>query len=383
MGVPRAADGILPSPLARAASAAVRAAPVLGGVALGIGAGVTLERVAMLAETKRPDPEGAERFGDLRGRVTAVASTDGTLLHVDELGDGPTLLFAHGFSLSGDAWHYQRRDLPGMGFRCVFLDHRGHGRSGRAPGGATGDYSLGAIADDLGTVLDRVGVPGAGPGGLVVVAHSMSGFAALTLASRSGLRAHGVAGLVLVDTAYSDMVRGLAAAATSRGARRVQLAALAPAYRVVGKRAHLAHQLRRRGSDFGYLGTRLFGFGPQPSPSQVAFTDRLLAGTPFEVWASVLPGLLDFDLGDALDRLDVPTLVVSGDTDRVIPAEAARRMAARIADAELLLLPAAGHMAFMEEHERFNAAVARFAAACLAGAAEGGEATAVDPRERA
>jgi pimeloyl-ACP methyl ester carboxylesterase len=379
MGVRRADDGIPPSPLARAASAAVRAAPVLGGVALGIGAGVTLERVAMLAETGRPDPEGAERFGELHGRVTPVTSADGTVLHVDELGDGPTLLFAHGFSLSGDAWHYQRRDLPGMGFRCVFLDHRGHGRSGRAPGGAAGDYSLDAIAGDLGAVLDQV----AGPGGVVVVAHSMSGFAALTMASRSGLRAHGVAGLVLVDTAYSDTLRGLAAAATARGARRAQLAVLAPAYRVVGQRTRLAHLLRRRGSDFGYLGTRLFGFGPQPSPRQVAFTDRLLAGTSFEVWASVFPGLLDFDLGDALDRLDVPTLVVSGDTDRVIPADAARRMAARIADAELLLLPAAGHMAFMEEHERFNAAVARFAAACLTGAVEGGAATAADPGGRA
>jgi pimeloyl-ACP methyl ester carboxylesterase len=160
-------------------------------------------------------------------------------------------------------------------------------------------------------------------------------------------------------------MRGLAAAVASRGARRAQIAMLGPAYRLMGRRAHFAHQLRRRGSDFGYLGTRLFGFGQHPSPSQVAFTDQLLAGTDLEVWSSVLPALLDFDLADALDRLDVPTLVVAGDADRIIPAEAGRRMAARIAGAELLLLPGAGHMAFMEAHERFNAAVARFAAACL------------------
>jgi pimeloyl-ACP methyl ester carboxylesterase len=368
----RADDGIALALLGRAASAAARAAPVIGGAALGIGAGATLERIAMLAETRRPDPESAERFGALRGRADTVTAADGTRLHLEELGEGLTLLFAHGFSLSGDAWHYQRRDLPGLGFRCVFLDHRGHGRSGRAPGGPAGDYSLDAIAGDLGAVLDRVSGADASAGSTgrpvrpcVLVAHSMSGFAALALTSRAGLRARNVAGLVLVDTAYDDTLRGFAAAVTARTARRAQLALIAPAYHLAGQRAHLAHQLRRRGSDFGYLGTRLFGFGPQPSPSQVAFTDRLLAGTDLEVWTSIFPGLLDFDLGDAIDRLDVPTLVVSGDADRIIRPASTRRLADRIAGAGLLVLPGAGHMAFMEAHERFNAALAAFARGCL------------------
>jgi pimeloyl-ACP methyl ester carboxylesterase len=342
--------------------AAGKAVPVVGGLAVGIGAGVTIERIVMRAVAGRADPEAAERFGRFHGRPAFVTSTDGTRLHVEELGDGPCLVFAHGFSLNGDAWHYQRRDLPGQGFRCTFLDHRGHGRSEPAPGGPLGDYSLGALARDLAVVLGHASAPG---GRVVLVAHSMSGFVALTLAREGGLRAHGVAGLVLVDTAYADTLRAIGAALAARGARKAQLSLLGPAYRLMGRRAHLAHMLRRRGSDLGYLGTRLMGFGAHPSPRQVAFVDQLLAGTKLDVWASVLPGLLDFDLGDALARLDVPTLVVAGEADRVTPPAAARHMAATIRDAELLLLPGAGHMAFMEAHERFNAALAAFARGCL------------------
>jgi len=320
---------------------------------LGLGAGLAIERALVGHDRKRDDPEADEPFGGLRGRSASISSFDGTRLHVEELGSGPCLVFSHGFSLTQDAWHYPRRDLPDA-FRCVFFDQRGHGRSGQP---RRDDYSLAAFARDLRSVLDW-----SGERRVVVIAHSMAGMAALQFAAiypeELGRR---VAGLVLVGSTYMDAVRGMTASLTSRGAAQLQRSVIAAGFRFIGQDPMRARQLRRRGSDLGYLGTRLFGFGSSPSPSQVAFTDRLLAGTDVEVWAKVFPSLVNFDHSEVLDNIDVPTLIVVGDKDRLTPPAQARHMASKIRGARLLVLEDAGHMAFVEKHEIFNAELATFA----------------------
>jgi pimeloyl-ACP methyl ester carboxylesterase len=324
-----------------------------GGVMLGLGVGLAVERALVGHDRRRDDPEAGERFGRLRGTRHTLTSFDGTRLHVEDFGSGPCLVFSHGFSLTQDAWHYQRRDLPAS-FRCVFFDQRGHGRSGQP---RHDDYSLQAFAEDLRAVIDWTG-----ESRVVVVAHSLAGMAALRFAAsfpeEMGQR---LAGLVLVDTTYADALRGMTASLTSRGAAQIQRAAITAGFRFIGQDPARANQLRRRGSDFGYLGTRLFGFGSNPSPSQVAFTDRMLAGTDVEVWAKVFPSLINFDLSEVLERLALPTLIVCGDKDRLTPPTQARHMASKIPESRLVILEDAGHMAFLEEHEVLDAEIADFA----------------------
>jgi pimeloyl-ACP methyl ester carboxylesterase len=324
-----------------------------GGLLLGVGAGVTLERTLVGRDRRREDPEAGERFGEIRGTAAKVTSLDGTRIHVEELGQGPCLVFAHGFSLTQDAWHYQRRDLPDR-FRCVFYDQRGHGRSGRP---RKEDYSLQALAGDLKAVLDWTGEER-----VVVVAHSMGGIAALQFAEQFPEELGGrVAGLVLVGSTYVDTVRGMTAAVSAWGSAWAQRTLITGAFRFMGQDPVRAQQLRRRGSDLGYLGTRLFGFGSDPSPSQVAFIDQTLAGTDVEVWTKVFPSLIDFDLSESLEAVSVPALVTVGDKDRLTPPAAARYMAEKIPGSRLLILEDAGHCAFLEEHEVLDAEIAAFA----------------------
>jgi pimeloyl-ACP methyl ester carboxylesterase len=314
---------------------------------------VTLERALVGRDRRREDPEAGEPFGAIRGTPTKLTSSDGTRLHVEELGQGPCLVFAHGFSLTQDAWHYQRRDLPDR-FRCVFYDQRGHGRSGRP---RRHDYSLQALAGDLKAVLDWTGEER-----VVIVAHSMGGIAALQFAEQfpeeMGRR---VAGLVLVGSTYLDTVRGMTAAVSAWGSAWAQRTLITGAFHFMGQDPQRAQQLRRRGSDLGYLGTRLFGFGSNPSPSQVAFVDRTLAGTDVEVWAKVFPSLVDFDLSESLEAVGVPALIATGDKDRLTPPAAARFMAEKIPGSRLLILEDAGHCAFLEEHEVLDAEITAFA----------------------
>jgi len=326
---------------------------VAGGLLLGVGAGFAIERALVGHDRRRDDPEAEEPFGELRGKPATVTSHDGTKLHVEELGRGPCLIFSHGFSLTQDIWHYQRRDLP-EAFRCVFFDQRGHGRSG-TPG--EDDYTLQALACDLKAVIDWTGEDR-----VVVIAHSMAGMAALefidTFPEEIGAR---IAGLVLVDSTYADALRGMAASVTSRAVATVQRAVVSAGFKFIGQDPMRAHQLRRRGSDLGYLGTRLFGFGSSPSPAQVAFVDRTLASTDVEVWAKVFPSLIDFDHSEVLERIDIPTLIAVGDKDRLTPVAAAQHMAEKIGGARLLVLEDSGHMAMLEEHEVLNAEIAAFA----------------------
>jgi pimeloyl-ACP methyl ester carboxylesterase len=324
-----------------------------GGLLLGVGAGVTLERTLVGRDRRRDDPEAGERFGGIRGTPAKVTSHDGTRLHVEELGQGPCLVFAHGFSLTQDAWHYQRRDLPER-YRCVFYDQRGHGRSGRP---RKHDYSLQALAGDLKAVLDWTGEER-----VVVVAHSMGGIATLQFAEQFPEElGNRVAGLVLVGSTYVDTVRGMTAAVSAWGAAWAQRTLITGAFRFMGQDPLRAQQLRRRGSDLGYLGTRLFGFGSNPSPSQVGFIDTTLSGTDVEVWAKVFPSLVDFDLSESLEAVSVPALIVVGDKDRLTPPAAARYMADKIPGSRLLILEDAGHCAFLEEHEVLDAEIAAFA----------------------
>jgi pimeloyl-ACP methyl ester carboxylesterase len=324
-----------------------------GGLLLGVGAGVTLERALIGRDRRRDDPEAGEPFGRIRGTPAKLTSHDGTRLHVEELGQGPCLVFAHGFSLTQDAWHYQRRDLPER-YRCVFYDQRGHGRSGRP---RKHDYSLPALAGDLKAVLDWTGEDR-----VVVVAHSMGGIAALELAEEFPEELGGrVAGLVLIGSTYLDTVRGMTAAVSAWGSAWAQRTLISGAFRFMGQDPVRANQLRRRGSDLGYLGTRLFGFGSNPSPSQVAFIDQTLAGTDVEVWAKVFPSLIDFDLSESLEAVSVPALIATGDKDRLTPPAAARYMADKIPGSRLLILEDAGHCAFLEGHEVLDAEIAAFA----------------------
>jgi len=322
------------------------------GVGAAIAGGIAAERAFVRRDRKREDPYRDEPYGALRGRaIGPVASFDGTLLHVEEVGSGPTIVLAHGFSLNLTLWHHQIKELASE-YRLVLYDQRGHGRSGRPP---AADWSLEALAHDLHAVIRDA----AGPGPVTVVGHSMGGMALLkycemfpdTIGSLVG-------GIVLNDTTAADVMSGMAG-----GVRRIEavMQTLQEAtMRILAGRPDSVDRVRMNGTALAYLGTRLMGFGPRPSPSQVSFVERLLSDVPSDVWANLLPALLEFDLTEVLPVLTVPVLIVVGSHDRLTPPGASQRMAEAIPGAELVVLEGAGHTSMIERHEEFNDALRRF-----------------------
>jgi pimeloyl-ACP methyl ester carboxylesterase len=347
-----------------------------GVVAAGTGAVIAAEKLAVGRHRLRPDPEAGEPLGTLRGRPLTVLATDGVALHteIDGPDDAPvTIIFCHGYTLNSDVWHYQRRDLGGLG-RLVFWDQRGHGRSGRTGRDRVSIEQLGA---DLHTVLLAV-APGASP--VVLVGHSMGGMTVLALArEHPELFGTKIIGSVLISSAAS----GVDPAAWLPAPVRLAVRQTAPAVLRGAARnrpAALIERARGAASDLAFLGTRYMAFGDSRlvSPAVVDFLERMIRATPVEVVAEFYLALLEHDQQGALAAMGrVPVTVVAGERDRLIGAALAEQLAAGIPGARLITLPETGHVALLERPAAVNEAITGLVGEALGTGPAGGH-----PRRR-
>lgn len=327
---------------ATAASAAVAAGAVAAGLA-----GRALRR--------RRGPSGDGAWAPPPEDLGTLEAADGTKLAVRAAGpvDAPTLLFSHGFSLDMTTWREQWVDLA-RDFRCVFLDHRAHGRS-EVP--VTADVSLRTMGRDLASVLDSV----APRSPAVLVGHSMGGMAFLALADqRPDLLGDRIAGFALLGAAASHVLHGAMGNVTEL--LRPRRASLAAAARRVDR---LRRVVLAAPHEVPAAVARLIQFAPEASDEIVDHVLRLGVDAPSLVWTEGLSELMRMDVRHALPRVTVPVLVAVGDQDRVTPPAAAVRLAAALPDGRLFIVEGAGHLPMLERPERVNPALRSFARSAL------------------
>lgn len=322
---------------------------VAAALAAGVASGIALENRAIGRVRSRPDPEAREPFGSLHTTACTVLADDGVPLHVEVDGDldaGVTIVFIHGFTLSMDCWHYQRRDLGGHGGgqpigRLVFYDQRSHGSSGRGP---KQHATIDQLGRDLYAVLEAV----APRGPVVLVGHSMGGMTVMALAdAHPELFGSRVVGVALVST--SPGLRGEAALGLPALVGRAVDPVAPRLANAINRRARLIERGRRAGSDLMFLLTRHYAFGDPPPPSLVAFMERMLARSSVEVMSEFFPTFIDHDKLACLPVLSgVATLVLVGDQDLLTPADHSRRIAREAPGVELVVLAGAGHMVMLE-----------------------------------
>ena len=320
--------------------------------AAGAGALIAAEKAAVGRLRLRPDPEADEPLGQLRGRSLVVLADDGAALHVEINGpdDAPvTVIFCHGYALSQDVWHYQRRDLAGPA-RLVFWDQRGHGKSG---GSSEERASIGQLGADLYAVLTAT-VPGDGP--VVLVGHSMGGMTVMALARQHPeLLRTKVTGVMLISTTADGVDPTVWVPALLRPVARH---AATPVLRGVsrGWRAGLVERARQAGGDLAFLSTRHVAFGDHNvSPAVVDFLERVIRATPIGVVAQFYLALLRHDERAALGVLGrVPVIVVTGEQDMLVPVRQGEELAAGIPGAELVRVPGAGHAVILEQPGLIN-----------------------------
>ncbi|PXY32808.1 alpha/beta hydrolase [Prauserella muralis] len=301
------------------------------------------------------DPAGGELFGALPpGRTSTVAADDGSPISVEEIepdGGRPalTVVGVHGFALSRQSWHFQRRALDSLRLprvRQVYYDHRGHGQSAASnPDTST----IEQLAADLHAVLRAV-TPGEP---VVLLGHSMGGMVIMELAQgHPEVFAEQVCGVVLIATAAGEV--------GGRGLRRSLLSKYNPLTRGVGELAGwqpgLVEFVRAAGGQLTRQAVRRLAFGRRDVDSRlVDFMLEMLAATSVRQLVNFVDTLGSHNRYAALAGLKhVPVMVVGGDSDRLTPFSHAERMAAELPEARLVRVRGAGHMVHLEQPELVN-----------------------------
>lgn len=318
-------------------------------------------RLVTRRDARRFDPAADDGLGSLRGAPRMVRGPRASRLYTETFPGPGTLVLTHGYCLTEAAWHYQKRDLADE-FGLVTWDLPGHGHS---PGVAPGRLSLEFCADALARVIDETS-----DGGVVLVGHSLGGVITLAyLARHRETAGDRVRGAVLVSTPMTHLARSLAGRWPG-GALQSKAVGSALQYVVRSDLAErvLGRDVGRRDLSLSYRVVR-WGFGRDPSPSQVLFVRDAIASVRPDVRAETHRVMSAADVEGLLPDVTVPTLVLLGGRDRLVDPEESRAMADLLPRGRAVAFPHAGHAVFLENHERFNAELRRFAGPILAEAA--------------
>lgn len=348
------------------------AGAAIGVVAAGAAAGVAIERLTVgrgMRKKARLALDASGPYGSLRGMPGKAYADDGTELsyEVDEVeadsAQAPrrrrlfgrkvpapvTVVFSHGYCLSQDSWHFQRAALRGV-VRCVYWDQRSHGRSGR--GAAQLADGTPVSIDQLGRDLKAVIDAAAPEGPLVLVGHSMGGMTTMALADHfPELIRERVVGVALVGTSSGRLGQvnfGLPVAGMN-AVRRV----LPGVLKALGSQADLVEKGRRATADLFASVIKRYSFSSRDvDPAISRFAERMIESTPIDVVAEFYPAFAEHDKTEALKYFtELPVLVLAGDKDLVTPSEHSEAIAELLPEAELVLVPDAGHLVMLEHPE--------------------------------
>jgi 3-oxoadipate enol-lactonase len=244
----------------------------------------------------------------------ARARGGGSPLYWESTGTGTPVLLIHGLGLSGGAW-WRTVDALSPTLRVITFDHRGIGRSKSLMPAFTTE----AMADDAAAILDDLGLESAHVYGI-----SLGGMVAQQLALR-----------------HPERIRSLVLGATQPGGRRA-----------VHADAEVMAFFRRRSQldkEEAAWASVEFNYGPRcraDHPDRIAEDIERRLGQPFnaQAYRAQLFAAAMHNCYARLDRVEVPTFVVHGAHDRVIPAANAHLMAERLPNCRLTVLEDSGHL---------------------------------------
>ncbi|MFD5629696.1 MULTISPECIES: alpha/beta fold hydrolase [unclassified Streptomyces] len=251
-----------------------------------------------------------------------VTAADGAQIHYKDWGRGRPVVLSHGWPLNADSWEAQQLFLASNGFRVIAHDRRGHGRSGQSWHG----NEMNTYADDLAVLIDTLDLRDA-----TLVGFSTGGGEVARYVGRHGTAR--IAQLVLVSAVPPFMLK------TEDNPGGVPVEAF-DAIRA-GSLADRS-QLYRDLADGPFFGHNRPGASVSQGIRDAFWSQGLQAGHRGAYECVAAFSATDFRAD--LDAFDVPTLVIHGDDDQVVPFEVGgKASAARVKNATLKVYPGAPH----------------------------------------
>ncbi len=264
--------------------------------------------------------------------MSTITTKDHTQIYYKDWGTGQPVLFSHGWPLDADAWESQMVFLASHGYRCIAHDRRGHGRSSQPSNGNEMD----TYADDMAELFEALDLKGA-----TLIGHSTGGGEVARYIGRHGTAR--VAKVVLMGSVTPLMLKTTA----NPG----------------GVPIHAFDKIRAgvtadRSQFFMDLTTLFFGANRE--------AHKVTQGMRDAFWFQAMQGGLkneldcieafsETDFTEDLKKFDVPTLIIHGDDDQIVPIAASAMLAAKlIKNATLKIYPGGPHGLADTHKEQLN-----------------------------
>ena len=269
---------------------------------------------------------------------STITTKDGTEIYYKDWGKGPVVTFSHGWPLSSDAWDGQMLFLVHNGFRVVAHDRRGHGRSSQASSGNDMD----GYADDLAAVIEALDLKDA-----ILVGHSTGGGEVTRYIGRHGTKR--VAKAVLIAAVPPIMLKS---AANPEGL---------PMEVFDSMRSSLT---KDRSQFYKDLATQFYGANRPGAKVSQGMLDQ------FWLWSmqaglknayESIKAFSETDFTEDLKKIDVPTLVIHGEDDQIVPVkDSAMKSTRLIKGAKEIYYPGAPHGITATLQDQVNADLLAF-----------------------
>jgi non-heme chloroperoxidase len=294
-------------------------------------------RTAAAAETSRRDDVRPSQTKGMQ-TVNAITSEDGTQIYYKDWGRGPVVTFSHGWPLNADAWDGQMLFLAQQGFRVVAHDRRGHGRSEQASSG----NDMNGYADDLAAVLETLDLRDA-----TLVGHSTGGGEVVRYVARHGTKR--VAKVVLIAAVPPLLLK------TPANPEGLALEVFD------GLRAALA---KDRSQFYKDLAIQFYGANRPEAKVSQGILDQ------FWIWSmqsglknayESIKAFSETDFTADLKKIDVPTLLLHGEDDQIVPVHDSSRKSARLLEnVKDIYYPGAPHGLTATHQDQINADLLAF-----------------------